>query len=91
MLLAILLAGAMGALALSSALAAPRPAFLRLATNLSNRSARYSYYADIAVSPDGDRVVVVWSEAYQDYGGATKGSVYLTWASESTGLSLIHI
>ncbi|MBC7226183.1 MAG: hypothetical protein H5T61_03000 [Thermoflexales bacterium] len=84
-LLAALLAGALGALVFSGALAAPRAAFLHIATNLSNRPARYSYYADIAVSPDGDRVVAVWSEAYQDYGGATKGSVYLRWASESTG------
>ncbi len=80
-----LLAGVLSALALSDALAAPRAAFLRLATNLSNRPNRYSYYADIAVSPDGDRVAVVWPEAYQDYGGVIKGSVYLRWASESIG------
>ncbi len=85
MLLAALLAGALSALALSGALAAPRAEFLRLATNLSNSPNRYSYYADIAVSPDGDRVVVVWPEAYQDGSSAQKGSVYLRWASESTG------
>lgn len=83
--IAALIAGALSALALSGALAAPRATFLHLATNLSGTPNRYSYYADIAVSPDGDRVAVVWSEAYQDYGGATKGSVYLRWASESTG------
>lgn len=83
--IAALIAGALSAVALSGALAAPRATFLHLATNLSSRPNRYSYYADIAVSPDGDRVAVVWSEAYQDYGGATKGSVYLRWASESTG------
>jgi len=83
--MAALLAGALSALALSGALAAPRAEFLRLATNLSNSPSRYSYYADIAVSPDGDRVVVVWPEAYQDGGSAQKGSVYLRWASESTG------
>ncbi len=82
---AALMAGVASALILSSALAAPRARFLHIATNLSASPNRYSYYADIAVSPDGDRVVVVWSEAYQDYGGATKGSVYLRWASESTG------
>ncbi len=85
LLVAALLAGVASALILSGALAAPRASFLRLATNLSSSPARSSYYADIAVSPDGDRVVVVWPEAYQDYGGATKGSVYLRWASESTG------
>ncbi len=84
-LIAALLAGVTSALALSGALAAPRAAFLHLATNLSASPKRYSYYADIAASPDGDRVAVVWSEAYQDYGGAAKGSVYLRWASESTG------
>jgi len=85
LLMAALLAGALSALALSGALAAPRAGFLRMATNLSNSPNRYSYYADIAVSPDGDRVVVVWPEAYQDGGSAQKGSVYLRWASESTG------
>ncbi len=85
LLMAALLAGALSALALSSALAAPRVGFLHLATNLSASPNRYSYYADIAASPDGDRVVVVWPEAYQDYGGVTKDSVYLRWASERTG------
>ncbi len=85
LLMTALLAGALSALALSGALAAPRAGFLHLATNLSASPRRHSYYADIAASPDGDRVVVVWSEAYQDYGGAAKGSVYLRWASESTG------
>ncbi|MCS7283583.1 MAG: hypothetical protein NZ769_09635 [Anaerolineae bacterium] len=82
---AALLAGALSVFALSGVLAAPRAAFLHIATNLSSRSARYSYYADIAASPDGERVAVVWSEAYTDFGGAAKGSVYLRWASESTG------
>ncbi|MDW8067345.1 MAG: hypothetical protein RML46_00355 [Anaerolineae bacterium] len=83
--IAALLAGMLGALAFSGALAAPRAAFLHIATNLSGSPNRFSYYADIAVSPDGDRVVVAWSEAYQDGGGAMKGSVYLRWASERTG------
>ncbi|MGQ9467073.1 MAG: hypothetical protein ACUVSG_05405, partial [Anaerolineae bacterium] len=78
-----LLAGGLSALALSWALAAPRPALLHIATNLSNQPSRPSYYPDIAVSPDGDRVVVVWPEAYEDGGSAPKGSVYLRWASES--------
>lgn len=75
--MAALLAGGLSALALSGALAAPRAEFLRLATNLSNSPNRYSYYADIAVSPDGDRVVIVWPESYQDYGSELKQSVYL--------------
>ncbi|MGQ9710276.1 MAG: hypothetical protein ACUVXE_07390 [Anaerolineae bacterium] len=80
-----LLAGGLSALALSWALAAPHPALLHIATNLSNQPSRPSYYPDIAVSPDGDRVVVVWPEAYEDGGSAPKGSVYLRWASESIG------
>lgn len=80
-----LLAGGLSALALSWALAAPRPAFLHVATNLSNRPARLSYYPDIAASPDGNRVVAVWPEAYQDNETVLKGSVYLRWASENTG------
>lgn len=85
LLMASILAGVLGALAFSGALAAPSASFLHLATNLSQRPTRTSYYPDIAVSPDGDRVVVVWPEAYQDGGAAGKGSVYLRWASESTG------
>lgn len=81
-----LLAGGLSALALSWALAAPRPAFLHVATNLSNRPARLSYYPDIAASPDGNRVVAVWPEAYQDGEVVLKGSVYLRWASENTGI-----
>lgn len=84
-LIAALIAGAVSALALSEALAAPRASFLHIVTNLSARPERYSYYADIAVSPDGDRVVVVWPESYQDYGSELQHSVYLRWASESTG------
>lgn len=80
-----LLAGGLSALALSWALAAPRPAFLHVATNLSVRPTRLSYYPDIAVSPDGNRVVAVWPEAYQDDVSVLKGSVYLRWASENTG------
>jgi hypothetical protein len=85
LLTAALIAGVMSALALSGALAAPRVSFLHIAANLSTSPNRYSYYADIAVSPDGDRVVVVWPESYQDYGSELKQSVYLRWASESTG------
>ncbi len=85
LLIAALMAGVLSALVLSGALAAPRAGFLRVATNLSASPNRYSYYADIAVSPDGDRVVVVWPESYQDYGSTLKQSVYLRWASESTG------
>jgi hypothetical protein len=85
LLTAALIAGVMSALALSGALAAPRVSFLHIAANLSTSPNRYSYYADIAVSPDGDRVVIVWPESYQDYGSELKQSVYLRWASESTG------
>lgn len=83
-LVAALLAG--GTLALTAALvfAAPQRSFLHIATNLSQAPYRWSHFADIAVSPDGDRVAVVWPEAYSE-GGAPYGSVWLRWASESTG------
>ncbi len=80
--MAAILAGGLSALALSWALAAPKAGFLHLATNLSQNPDRPSYYADIAVSPDGDRVAVVWTEMQS---GLREGSVLLRWASESTG------
>ncbi len=80
--IAALLAGGLSALAFSWALAAPKAEFLHIATNLSQNPSRPSYYADIAVSPDGDRVAVVWPEMES---GLRGGSVLLRWASESTG------
>ena len=79
-----LLAGGLLALTTWLALAAPMRGFLHMTTNLSQRPARWSNFADIAVAPDGDRVAVVWPEAYAD-GGDPRGNVYLRWASEGSG------
>lgn len=91
LLMAAVFAGALSALTALLALAAPHRSFLHVATNLSTwpgrtfpSSSRASAFADVAISPDGDRVAVVWPEAYQD-GGSARGSVFLRWASESTG------
>ena len=84
LLAAALMAGLLAALTAVLALAAPQRSFLHLATNLSNAPERWSGFADIGVSPDGDRVAVVWPEEYQG-AGAPRGSVMLRWASESTG------
>lgn len=58
-----------------------------LATNLSNDPERWSAPAGIAVSPDRDRVAVVWMEEVDDLRGlyGVCGSVWLRWSSESTG------
>ena len=84
MMLAAVLAGALSALTIALALAAPRRSFLHMATDLSRSPTRASSFADLAISPDKDRVVVVWAESYQDWGSA-RGPVLLRWASESTG------
>ena len=86
-LLAVALAtGVLSALTVTLVLAAPQRFIPYGVTNLSQTIDLDSYFADIAVSPDGDRVVVVWPETYED-GERAKGSVWLRWASESTGSS----
>lgn len=80
---ATLVAGALSALTVMLALAAPWRSIPRGVTNLSQEADLDSYISDVAVSLDGDRVAVVWVEedAFAGYGG----SVWLRWASESTG------
>jgi len=65
-------------------LAAPDRSFLHLDTNLSQALDRWSNFADIAVSPDGDRVAVIWPQAHEP-GGTPPGSLWLRWASEGEG------
>lgn len=85
--IAAILAGGLCAFAVSWAMAAPAAKFLYLATNLSQSPDYPSYYPDIAVSPDGDRVAVVWSEQCRNgCSNAQQGSVFLRWASESAGV-----
>lgn len=83
LLAAALAAGVLAALTAVLALAAPQRSFLHMATNLSDAPSRWSSFADIGVSLDGDRVVVVWPEAYEGGGGC--GRIWLRWASESEG------
>jgi hypothetical protein len=86
---AVVLAIALAAAALVAVLgavaqAAPRLAFLHIRRNLSQTRDRFSAYPDLAVSPDGDRVAVVWTERF-DEDIVDKGHVYLRAASESGG------
>lgn len=81
-------ATALAAMALAAALvavamAAPRLGFIHLRRNLSETATSVSAYPDLAVSPDGDWVVAVWTERFT--GGARAGHVYLRAASESGG------
>lgn len=82
---AALAAGMLSVLTVVLALAAPEHSIPPEATNLSQAPDFRSGFADIAVSPDGDRVVVVWSEAYSQAVPHRMGSVRLSWASESAG------
>jgi hypothetical protein len=83
--LAIMLAvAAVAAMLAAVAWAAPRLEFLHVQHNLSQTRERMSAYPDLAVSPDGDRVVVVWTEGYDEQAGY-RGHVYLRAASESGG------
>jgi len=83
---AIVLAAGLAATALAAVLAAvamARPlGFLHLRSNLSQTATFISAYPDLAVSPDGDRVVAAWTEGYKD-GVGYKGHVYLRVASEA--------
>ncbi len=84
-LVAVALAvGVFAALTVVVALAAPRRFIPRGVTNLSDAPDLGSAPVGIAVSPDGDRVAVVWMEEVEKL---TEGSdsVWLRWSSESTG------
>lgn len=75
----VVLAVVLGAMAL----AAPSD-FLHIRTNISQTSTLDSAGPDLAVSPDGKRVAVVWTEEYRS-GIGYRGHVYLRAASETGG------
>ena len=81
----VLAAGITSALTVLLALAGPARSIPRgLGYPLSeDEDSRWSGSADISVSWDGDKVAVVWSEAYSDTVPTRMGSVKLRWASES--------
>ncbi|MCP4540519.1 MAG: hypothetical protein GY832_25565 [Chloroflexi bacterium] len=79
-----LAAGVVVALTMMVVLAMPRRFIPRGVTNLSADPDLWSAPAGIGVSPDGDRVAVVWMEEVEDLSGRS-GSVLLRWGSESTG------
>lgn len=85
---AVVLAAGLAAAVLAAVLAAVATArpldFVHVRTNLSRAASRVSAYPDLAVSPDGDRVVVVWTEGYTA-GVGYRGHVYLRAASETGG------
>ena len=56
--------------------------FLHIRTNLSHTATLVSADPDLATSPDGDHVAVVWTEGYMGVVG-NKGHVYLRAASEA--------
>jgi hypothetical protein len=58
--------------------------FLHIRSNLSRTATLSSAYPDLAVSPDGDWVVVAWTEGYDDR-AEFRGHVYLRAASEAGG------
>ena len=81
---AALVVGILLMLTVVLALAAPERSIPHGATNLSADPALDSSFADVAVSPDGDRVVVVWPEEIEGLLlPRPRGSVWLRWASES--------
>jgi hypothetical protein len=70
--------------ALATVVVAAPLGFPHVRSNLSRTAPRVSARPDLAVSPDGDRVVVAWTEEYRD-GSGSKGHVYLRAASEGGG------
>jgi len=86
---AIVLAAGLAAVALAAVLAAvamarPLAGFIHIRTNLSQAATLVSAHPDLVVSPDGDRVVAVWTEGYNARAGF-RGHVYLRAASETGG------
>ena len=80
-LIIALVAGVLSALTVVLVLAAPNQAIPLPPTNLSMVATLKSLRTDAGVSPDGDRVAVVWVEEFvPEY---ARGSVWLRWASES--------
>ena len=84
----IVLAAGLAAVVLAAVLEAVVTAapvsFLHIRSNLSQTATLVSGYPDLAVSPDRDWVVVVWTEGYVA-GVGSQGHVYLRAASETGG------
>lgn len=78
------LAAAVLVAALEAVVTAAPVSFLHIRSNLSQTATLSSGYPDLAVSPDRDWVVVVWTEGYDDRVGF-QGHVYLRAASETGG------
>lgn len=57
--------------------------FVHVQSNLSRASTFASAHPDLAVSPDGEHVAVVWTEEYRRGLGYHKGHVYLRGVSEA--------
>lgn len=85
---AIVLAGGLAvivAAAVLGSMAAAAPlGFLHIRSNLSGTALLDSAYPDLAVSPDGKRVAVVWTEGYGSFADF-RGHVYLRAAAETGG------
>ena len=75
---AIALVAVVGGVALARPLG-----FIHIRSNLSQTANLASARPDLAVSPDGNSVAVVWTEEYQSGVGDHKGHVYLRIASET--------
>jgi hypothetical protein len=76
------MAGGLSALSIVLVLAAPNQTIPLTPTNLSVNDSLKSLRTDAGVSPDGDRVAVVWVEEIAEV-DRDRGSVWLRWASES--------
>ncbi len=79
----IVVAAGLAAVLVATAMAASL-GFPHIRSNLSQTETGVSARPGLAVSSDGDRVVVVWTEEYRD-GSGSKGHVYLRAASEAGG------
>jgi hypothetical protein len=86
---AVVLVSGLAAVALAMVLvtvATARPlGFLHLRTNLSLTETLVSAYPELAISPDGDRVITVWTEEHRSGVGFPKGDIWLRVASEVEG------
>jgi hypothetical protein len=79
-------AAAVAVAAMLGAVAMARPlGFVHVQSNLSQSSTLASGRPDLAVSPDGEHVAVVWTEEYLQGRGYHKGHVFLRAASETGG------
>jgi hypothetical protein len=79
------LAAGLAAAVLATVAAASPLGFVHVRSNLSRTPTLVSAYPDLAVSPDSDRVAVVWTEDYYQSGAGSYKHVYLRVASETGG------